>query len=261
MAQRLSVSPSTLFCWCLLHKDYESAGDVVTMYHLSDELAQEAKFASEFSALSTMLLESSIQDELSLQQRLDSALAHLSKEEASFLYIDLALANSSTQRSAQVWVELAEKASCDSQHLSMLKNIVAGFSEAPRAHVLNEFEALMFQVVSQRHEAQSRQRESYGHFTKSLLSQPFYSSKTPKTSPSMETTQLRRSMFGLQKSLSTPSPSGLQKTPSFLEEILQQITCALVVQDWSEHHCHGCAGQSALCYDEASAHYFFEGAL
>ena len=66
MAQRFSVSPSTLFCWCLLHKDYESAGDVVTMYHLSDELAQEAKFASEFSALSTMLLESSIQNELSI---------------------------------------------------------------------------------------------------------------------------------------------------------------------------------------------------
>ena len=40
----------------------------------------------------------------------------------------------------------------------------------------------------------------------------------------METTQLRRSMLGLQTSFSTPSPSGVQKTPNFLEEIFQQIT-------------------------------------
>ena len=46
MAQRLSVSPSTLFCWCLLHKDYESAGDVVTMYHLSDELLRKPSLLS-----------------------------------------------------------------------------------------------------------------------------------------------------------------------------------------------------------------------
>ena len=146
------------------------------------------------------------------------------------------------------------------QHLSMLKNIVAGFSEAPRAHVLNEFEALMFQAVSQRHEAQSRQRESYGHFTKSLLSQPFYSSKTPTTSPSMETTQLRRSMLGLQTSFSTPSPSGGQKIPNFLEEILQQIT-VLSSSKTGQSTTAMAALDNPLFSDETSAHCIYEAAL